>query len=604
MSFKYDFAGWATKYDIKCTDGRTIRHGAFSGCNGRLVPLVFQHNHNDISNVLGKVLLEGRPEGMYAYGSFNSSDKAESAREAVAHGDITALSIFANRLNERDGNVYHGDIKEVSLVLAGANEGAVIEYPIIEHSDGSWETDWGASEAVIQMSSISEWLDNAGELTDDEVNVIMHADNKDDDDDDNDDKESAPSKSSSKRRSVSEIIESLSEEDQETMYLALDYLADHGSEIKKGIAGSNNNKSEGDSVEHFDEGGNMKYNVFEGINEAEGTLSHADYLTLQEKTINDAKKNRGSMKEAFLAHAAEYGIESIDYLFPDAKNINGTTPEFLNYDQEWVSVVMNGIHHSPFSRIKSTYADITEDEARAKGYMKGNRKTEEVFGMLRRTTTPCTIYKKQKMDRDDIIDITDFDVVAWLKTEMRLKLNEEIARAILFSDGRSTLSQDKISEEHIRPIIKEDDLFCIKYTVAAGADADETAKNVIRAAVKSRKGYRGTGNPIMFMGEDLLSDMLLLEDRDGHDLYESQQKLETKMRVSRIVTVPDEVLPEDMYALIVNLADYTVGADKGGSINMFEDFDIDYNQEKYLMETRCSGCLTKPYSAVVLKKNA
>lgn len=600
MGFKYDFAGWASKNNIRCADGRTIRQDAFKECDGKTVPLVFMHNHKDVDNVLGHCLLENRPEGMYAYGSFNDSEMGQVAKNAVAHGDITALSIYANQLKEKNGNVFHGRIREVSLVLAGANDGAIIEYPVIEHSDGSWETDFDADEAIISMSAMDDDLDTTGgEISYDdeeeaETEELEHAD-----------KEEKKEVADKKQRDLEDIIGSLAEEDQKVVYAAFNYAVEHAGELKKATSGNNDEDDEdGGEAEHFDmEEDDMKYNVFEGGTERSSELSHADFMDLQAGTFKDAKAF-GSLKEAFLAHAAEYGIESIDYLFPDAKNINGTTPEFLNYDQEWVNVVMNGIHHTPFSRIKSTYADITEDEARAKGYMKGNRKTEEVFGMLRRTTTPCTIYKKQRMDRDDILDITDFDVVAWLKTEMRMKLNEEIARAILFSDGRSTLSQDKISEEHVRPIIKEDDLFCIKYTVATGADADATAKNVIRAAIKSRKGYRGTGNPIMFMGEDLLSDMLLLEDADGHDLYESQQKLETKMRVSRIVTVPDEVLPTDMYGLIVNLADYTVGADKGGSINMFEDFDIDYNQEKYLMETRCSGCLTKPYSAIVLRKQA
>jgi len=601
MGFKYDFAGWASKNNIKCADGRTIRQDAFKECDGKTVPLVFMHNHKDVDNVLGHCLLENRPEGMYAYGSFNDSEMGQVAKNAVAHGDITALSIYANQLKEKNGNVFHGRIREVSLVLAGANDGAIIEYPVIEHSDGSWETDFDADEAVISMSAMDDDLDiTGGEISygdeeEAETEELEHAD-----------KEEKKEVADKKQRDLEDIIGSLSEEDQKVVYAAFNYAVEHAGELKQAASGNDDNEDDedGGEAEHFDmEEDDMKYNVFEGGTERNSELSHADFMDLQAGTFQDAKAF-GSLKEAFLAHAAEYGIESIDYLFPDAKNINGTTPEFLNYDQEWVNVVMNGIHHTPFSRIKSTYADITEDEARAKGYMKGNRKTEEVFGMLRRTTTPCTIYKKQKMDRDDILDITDFDVVAWLKTEMRMKLNEEIARAILFSDGRSTLSQDKISEEHIRPIIKEDDLFCIKYNVAAGSDADATAKNVIRAAIKARKGYRGTGNPIMFMGEDLLSDMLLLEDKDGHDLYESQQKLETKMRVSRIVTVPDEVLPTDMYGLIVNLADYTVGADKGGSINMFEDFDIDYNQEKYLMETRCSGCLTRPYSAIVLRKQA
>lgn len=600
MAFKYDFAGWATKYNIKCTDGRTIRHGAFSKCAGKRVPLVYQHNHNDITNVLGSVLLEGRPEGMYAYGAFNNTENAEAAREIVAHGDITALSIFANHLSEKSGNVYHGDIKEVSLVLAGANEGATIEFPIIEHSDGSYSYDFDADEAVISMSSIDGWLDDSGELTDEEEASIMHADKEEDDEEEEkEEKETPKQKGDSgqkKQRGLTEIIESLPEEDQATMYLALDYIAEHGSEIKSKM-------SEGDGeAAHFDEGGNMKYNVFEGMQGGQvGTLSHADFEDLQNTVLTEAKRN-GKFKEAFIAHAAEYGIESIDYLFPDATPINGTEPEFINYDQEWVKVVMQGVKRSPIARVKMQYADITEDEARAKGYMKGNRKKDEVFGLLRRSVGPCTVYKRNKLDRDDILDIKSFDVVNWLKREMRMKLDEEIARAILFSDGRDPLSEDKIKEDCIHPIVKEDDLFCIKYTVPTGADVDATAKNVIRACNKARKSYRGSGNPIMFMSEDMLIDMLLLEDADGHDLYEDQSKLEKKMRVSRIVTIPEEIMPTDIYGLIVNLNDYTVGTDRGGEISTFEDFDIDFNQQKYLMEGRCSGTLTKPFSAIVLKK--
>jgi len=602
MAFKYDFAGWATKYNIKCTDGRTIRHGAFSNCAGKKVPLVYQHNHNDITNVLGSVLLEGRPEGMYAYGAFNNTENAEAAREIVAHGDITALSIFANHLSEKSGNVYHGDIKEVSLVLAGANEGATIEFPIIQHSDGSYSYDFDADEAVISMSSIDGWLDDSGELTDEEEAAIMHADKEESDEEEEKEEKETPKQKGDggqkKQRGLTEIIESLPEEDQATMYLALDYIAEHGSEIKSKM-------SEGDGeAAHFDEGGNMKYNVFEGMQGGQvGTLSHADFEDLQNTVLTEAKRN-GKFKEAFIAHAAEYGIESIDYLFPDATPINGTEPEFINYDQEWVKVVMQGVKRSPIARVKMQYADITEDEARAKGYMKGNRKKDEVFGLLRRSVGPCTVYKRNKLDRDDILDIKSFDVVNWLKREMRMKLDEEIARAILFSDGRDPLSEDKIKEDCIHPIVKEDDLFCIKYTVPTGADVDATAKNVIRACNKARKSYRGSGNPIMFMSEDMLIDMLLLEDADGHDLYEDQSKLEKKMRVSRIVTIPEEIMPTDIYGLIVNLNDYTVGTDRGGEISTFEDFDIDFNQQKYLMEGRCSGTLTKPFSAIVLKKTS
>lgn len=603
MEFKYDFAGWASKNNIKCADGRTIRPNAFKDCDGKVVPLVFMHNHKDVDNVLGHALLENRPEGIYAYGSFNNSALAQTAKEAVEHGDLTALSIYANQLKEKNGNVFHGRIREVSLVLAGANDGALIEYPIIEHSDGTWEYDMDADGIVVSMASgEGAHLDAGGEIevaNTEEVadEELSHADEE-------------PKEEEKKpvaKRSLEDVIGSLPEEDQKMIYAAFDYAVKHASELSKVAdkARADAGVEDDDEAQHnyYEGEDDMKYNVFESGVSGNDELSHSDLMDLQSGTFGDAK-SYGSLKDSFMAHAAEYGIENLDYLFPEAKQVNGSTPEFLDRKQEWVKYVMAHVHHTPFSRIKTVYADITEDEARARGYLKGNRKKEEVFGLLRRTTTPCTVYKKQKMDRDDIVDITDFDVVAWLKAEMRGKLDEELARAYLFSDGRSTLSEDKISEEHIRPIVKEDSLFRIEKIVPNGATDDATIKNVIRAAIKSRKDYRGSGNPVAFMTEDLLSDMLLLTDEMGRDLYESQQKLETKLRVSGIITVPDEIMPADLYMLIINLADYNVGADKGGSINMFEDFDIDYNQEKYLIETRCSGALVKPYSAITLKKQA
>lgn len=588
---KYDFAGWASRNNIRCTDGRTIQQDAFKDMDGKRVPLVYMHNHKDVDAVIGHCVLSNRPEGLWAEGYLNNTDMGQAAKEQIEHGDITALSIYANQLKESNGRVYHGRVREVSLVLAGANDGATIEYPIIEHSDGSWESDFEADEATIYMDSNTEHL-----YFDD--SELEHAD----------DEKKEEKKVAGKPKDLEAILNGLPEDERNTVYAAFAYAVENAADLKKQTGGKDegdDDDEDGGEAEHFDmEGDNdMKFNVFEGIAEDGSELSHADFMDLQDGVFKDAR-NYNRLSEAFLAHAAEYGIESIDYLFPDAKNINGTTPEFLDRNQEWVKVVMAGVHHTPFSRIKTTYADITEDEARAKGYMKGNRKTEEVFGLLRRTTTPTTVYKKQKMDRDDIVDITDFDVVAWLKSEMRGKLDEELARAYIFGDGRSPLSQDKISEEHIRPIIKEDDLFCIKWDVTPGADDDATAKAIIRGAIKSRKGYRGSGSPIAFMTEDLLSDMLLLEDGIGHPLYENEQKLATKLRVSKIVTVPEEYVPNDFYMLIINLNDYNVGADKGGSINMFEDFDIDYNQEKYLIETRCSGALIKPYSAIYLRKQA
>ena len=604
MGYKYDFAGWASKNNIKCADGRTIRPNAFKDCDGKVVPLVFMHNHKDVENVLGHALLENKPEGMYAYGSFNNSPLAQIAKEAVEHGDLTALSIYANQLKEKNGNVFHGRIREVSLVLAGANDGALIEYPIIEHSDGTWEYDLNADGIVVSMASgEGTHLDAGGEIE------VANVEEVDDELSHADEEPKEEEKKPVAKRSLEAIIKSLPEEDQKVVYAAFDYAVKNAGELGKvadkarAEAGGEEAEEDGEAKHYYEGEDDMKYNVFESGVSGNDELSHSDLMDLQRGTFGDAK-SYGSLKDSFMAHAAEYGIENLDYLFPEAKQVNGSTPEFLDIKQEWVKYVMAHVHHTPFSRIKTVYADITEDEARARGYLKGNRKKEEVFGLLRRITTPCTVYKKQKMDRDDIVDITDFDVVAWLKSEMRGKLDEELARAYLFSDGRSTLSEDKISEEHIRPIVKEDPLFRIEKIVPNGATDDATIKNVIRAAIKSRKDYRGSGNPVAFMTEDLLSDMLLLTDETGRDLYESQQKLETKLRVSGIITVPDEIMPADLYMLIINLADYNVGADKGGSINMFEDFDIDYNQEKYLIETRCSGALVKPYSAITLKKQA
>ena len=592
---KYDFAGWASRNNIRCTDGRTIQQDAFKDMDGKRVPLVYMHNHKDVDAVIGHCILSNRPQGLWAEGYLNNTDMGQNAKELIEHGDVTALSIYANQLKESNGRVYHGRVREVSLVLAGANDGATIEYPIIEHSDGSWESDFEADEATIYMDSMSEHL-----YFDD--SELEHAD---------DEKKEEKKEVAGKPKDLEAILNGLPEDERNTVYAAFAYAVENAADLKKQTGekdkgDDDEDDEDGGEAEHFDmEGDNdMKFNVFEGIAEDGSELSHADYMDLQQGVFDDVRGRGGRLSDAFLAHAAEYGIESIDYLFPDAKNINGTTPEFLDRNQEWVKVVMAGVHHTPFSRIKTTYADITEDEARAKGYMKGNRKTEEVFGLLRRVTTPTTVYKKQKMDRDDIIDITDFDVVAWIKGEMRGKLDEELARAYIFGDGRSPLSQDKIKEDNIRPILKEDDLFCIKWDVAQGVDADATAKAIIRGAIKSRKGYRGSGSPIAFMTEDLLSDMLLLEDGIGHPLYADEQKLATKLRVSRIVTIPEEYAPADFYMLIVNLNDYNVGADKGGSVNMFEDFDIDYNQEKYLIETRCSGALIKPYSAIYIRKQA
>lgn len=594
----YDFSGWATRNDLKCSDGRTIKEGAFKHCDGIVVPLVWNHQHNDAMNVLGHALLENRKEGVYTYGKFNDTEQGNNAKELVLHGDVTSLSIYANQLQQNGGDVLHGNIREVSLVLAGANPGAYID-SVITHSDGSDET------AIIYTGS---------ELS------LYHAD-----DQKKEDKEMAdqPTKEAEKNekdsteektKTVQDVIDSMTEEQKDVLYGLIDQAL---KEMPEEEEESEEEKKEGDEKD-------MKHNAFEQSREEQNTLMHSD---MEAAVIADAKRY-GSMKESFLAHAAEdvydsthfgklgyqkdtstgevtpsYGIGNVDYLFPDAKAVT-PTPEFIKRNTEWVTKVIQGTHHTPFSRIKSIFADITEDEARAKGYIKGGLKKDEVFGLLKRTTTPTTIYKKQKMDRDDVIDITDFDVIAWIKAEMRAMLEEEMARAILIGDGRLNSSDDKINEQNVRPIVSDHDLFSVKCKFAVEEGADK-AKTFIREVIKSRKKYKGSGNPTLFTTEDMLTDMLLIEDGIGRPLYDTEEKLRTALRVKEIVTVEamegltnDDDLPIE--GIIVNLNDYNIGADKGGETALFEDFDIDYNQMKYLLETRISGALTKPFSALVL----
>ena len=577
---EYDFSGWATRNNIRCSDGRTIRKDAFKDNDGQKVPLVWNHSHNDPSNVLGHALLENRDEGVYAYCTFNDTENGQNAKTLVQHGDIDKLSIYANRLKQNGGDVIHGSIREVSLVYANANPGAYI-VDVMAHGDD---------------------VEEGGIIYTDEKFSLYHAE-------DDKKEETKENKTNESDKTVGELFNSamkkLSDDEQKSVYAVI------------GAALEEKDDSEDSEAEHSDtngeytdgdlEGGNeeMKHNVFDKEDAKEkDTLSHADQMTI----ISDAKRY-GSMKESFLAHADEYGIQGIDWLFPEARTTTNV-PEFIKRDTGWVSKIMGAVHKSPFSRIKSVFADITEDEARAKGYMKGKLKKDEVFSLLKRTTTPTTIYKKQKMDRDDVIDITDFNVIAWLKSEMRLMLDEELARAMLLGDGRPASSDDKINELNIRPIVSDEELYTIQKTVDVvnNADADTKAKAFIRAAIKARKDYKGSGNPTLFTTEDLLTDMLLLTDEMGRDLYESEEKLRTKLRVKEIVTV--EVMEgatgkngKPLMGIIVNPADYNVGADNGGAINMFDDFDIDYNQQKYLIETRCSGALTKPYSAIALTLN-
>ena len=567
METSFDFCGWATRNDLKCSDGRVIRKDAFKHNDGQKVPLVWNHQHNSQDEVLGHAILENREEGVYAYCSFNDSDSGKTAKILVQHGDIDALSIYANQLQQQGPNVMHGNIREVSLVLAGANPGAFIE-SVLKHDEESDE------ECIIYTG---ENIDLAHADAEPEKKEDEKVDNKED-------------------KTIGEVFETLTEEQKTAVYAMLGQALKHGDE--KEDPETNNNDEEDNT---------MKHNLFDDeTKKDENVLSHDAMETI----IADGKRY-GSLKESFLAHAQEYGIENIDYLFPEAKSLN-TPPDFIKREMGWVQKVMSGTHHTPFSRIKSMFADITEDDARAKGYIKGKLKKEEVFSLLKRTTTPTTIYKKQKLDRDDVIDITDFDVVAWLKSEMRMMLDEEIARAILVGDGRLASSDDKINESNIRPIWKDEDLYNIKSTIEvdAAATADQKAKAFIRACIKSRKNYKGSGDPTLYTTEDVVTDCLLLEDMNGRVIYDTMEKLRTALRVKEIVTVPvmegltrsnDEGETLNLMGIIVNLTDYNVGADKGGAINMFDDFDIDYNQQKYLIETRCSGALIKPFSAISLE---
>ena len=551
---KYDFSGWATKNNLLCSDGRTILKDAFKHNDGQTVPLVWNHQHNEPNNVLGHALLENRDEGVYAYCTFNDTESGQEAKKLVQHKDVCALSIYANQLKQQGMNVIHGAIREVSLVLAGANPGAFID-SVIAHGEESNE------EAII--------------FTGEDI-VIEHADNECKTEESKvDNKEKKPNG----EKTVGEVFEAFTDEQKDVVYAMV------GQALKDAGVSDKENKEEND----------MKHNVFDNDQKNENVLSHDAMNTI----IADGKRF-GSLKESFIQHAAEYGIENIDWLFPEAKNLNNP-PAFIDRQPNgWVRIVMSGVHHTPFSRVKSMFADITADEARARGYVKGNLKMEEVIKLLKRTTDPTTVYKKQKLDRDDVIDITDFDVVSWLKAEMRTMLDEELARAYVFGDGRSAVSADKIDDTKIRPIISDVDLFTIKKTVTP-AENETLGHAIIRTVVKAQDEYRGSGNLTFFTKAGVVSDMLLLEDAQGHRLYKDINELALACGVNRIVKVPDSIVPTGYHGVIVDLNDYNVGADKGGSINMFDDFDIDYNQQKYLIETRCSGALTKPYSAMALK---
>lgn len=639
MESKFDFGGWATRANLLCSDGRIIRENAFEECDGKKVPLVWNHQHNDPDAVLGHALLENRGDGVYAYCTFNNTDAGQNAKILVQHGDIDQLSIYANKLKQRGRDVIHGVIREVSLVLAGANSGAVID-SVVMHSDDSFEEGYIYSGEPLDLEDAllhadgknnenSEDTKEKGEpemakettkpanaeatngeetvadvfntLTEKQKTVVYAligqaleeaGANADDEEEDMEDVKHADEE----EETVADVFNTLTDKQKTVVYALIGQaLEEAGVDMEDG--------EEDDMEDDETEGGKstMKHNVFDNEYNNEEVLTHSEMVEI----FDDAKRN-GSLADTVLQH----GIEHIDYLFPDAKSMDAT-PGFVKRDDTWVTDVMGSVHKSPFSRIKSVFADITEADARAKGYIKGNKKADEVFSLLKRTTTPTTIYKKQKLDRDDVVDITDFDVVAWLKSEMRMMLDEEIARAILVGDGRNSSSNDKINEQNVRPIWTDDDVYTIKaaVNVSDSTTDDEKAKAFIKACIKSRKEYKGSGNPVMYISEDMLTNCLLLEDGMGRVIYDSVEKLATALRVRKIVAVPvmenlTRVVGANTHTLAgiyVNLADYNVGADKGGAVNMFDDFDIDYNQQKYLIETRCSGALIKPYAAVAIE---
>lgn len=619
MGKKFDFSGWATRANMLCSDGRIIRKDAFKECDGVTVPLVWNHQHNSPDEVLGHALLENRDEGVYAYCTFNNTDSGQTAKLLVQSGDVDKLSIYANKLKQQGCDVIHGVIRELSLVLAGANPGAYIE-SVMMHDEDSYEEGYIGSGDYIEnveplfhldndmegdnevvdtknatKESVTEVLDTLSDKQKEALRsilnggTVMHSEEKPEN------KEAAkkdePSKEtkSEDEETVADIFNTLTEKQKTVVYAMIGQALEDA-----GVTDEDDDENEGGN-------NNMKHNVFDQETANTEVLSHSEMAEI----MDDARRG-GSLKEAVLQH----GIENIDYLFPDATAVD-KTPGFIKRDDTWVADVMNAVHKTPFSRIKSIFADITEADARAKGYVKNNLKFEEVITLLKRITNPTTIYKKQKLDRDDVVDITDFDVVAWLKTEMRMMLDEEIARAVLVGDGRSASSNDKINEQNIRPIWTDDDVYTVKagITVTGSESEDEKAKSFIRAVIKSRKNYKGSGNPVMFMSEDMLTNCLLVEDTNGRVIYDSIDKLATALRVRKIVPVPVmENLTRQVSSkthtlagIYVNLADYNIGADKGGAVNMFDDFDIDYNTQKYLIETRCSGALIKPFSAVAIE---
>ena len=627
MAKSYDCSGWATKANMLCSDGRTIRKNAFEECDGKTVPVVWNHEHNDPNAVLGHAVLENRDNGVYAYISFNNTEAGQNAKTLVQHKDIDRLSIWANKLKQMGGDVIHGVIREVSLVLAGANPGAVID-SVIAHGDGTDE------EAIIRCGEyivLDDELTHSDEgkkgetevaetnekkendktikdiidtLTEEQKNTVLalvgmavedHKGTNSDKKEESAEVKHADSEGESEE-TVVDVLNTLNDKQKKVVYALIGMVAEEG---------LSDEEDDNDGVEHSEEGETdfMKRNVFdkETNTQDQEILTHSEF----QEIIGEARR-RGSLKDAFLEH----GITDIDTLFPDAQTID-KTPGFIQRDNGWVAGVMAAVHKTPFSRVKSIFADITEDEARAKGYIKGKQKKDEVFKMLKRVTTPVTVYKKQSLDRDDMLDITDFDMIPWLKGEMRMMLDEELARAFLFGDGRSTSAEDKINEQNIRPVWTDDDVYTVKSEIAItkATTAEEKAQAFIKACIKSRKEYKGSGNPNMYMSEDMLTDCLLLEDKNGRVIYDTVEKLATRLRVNKIIPVPvmeglSRVKGTNTHflaGLYVNLTDYNVGTDKGGDVTMFDDFDIDFNKQKYLIETRCSGAMCKPYGAVAIE---
>lgn len=644
MDKKFDCSGWATRANMLCSDGRTIRKNAFEDCDGKIVPVVWNHEHNDPNAILGHALLENRDDGVYAFITFNETDAGQNAKLLVQHKDVDRLSIYANKLKQMGGDVIHGIIREVSLVVAGANPGAVID-TVMAHGEDSEEEGIIYSGEFIEnveplfhsdkeekgASKMSEETkkqeaDNSGKtladvynaMTDEQKKAVQAmigmaiADTKKDNGKKEEpgkevkhsgDSSDEPAKSEKKEKTVADVLNTLTDEQKKVVFAMIGQaLEDTGVEDDEND--ENAKHSAFDDDEEYEGGNNaMKRNVFdqETNTENQEVLSHSEMIEIFE----EAKRN-GSLADTVLQH----GITNIDYLFPDAKTIDDV-PGFIKREDDWVAGVMAGVHKTPMSRVKSIFANITADEARARGYIKGKQKVDEVFSLLKRTTSPTTVYKKQKLDRDDVIDITDFDVVAWVKTEMRMMLDEEIARAILVGDGRNNSDESKINEQNIRPIWTDDDVYTVKseISISKSTTAEEKAKAFIKACIKSRKNYKGSGKPAMYMPEDMLTDCLLLEDTNGRMIYDTVDKLATVLRVSKIVTVPvmeglKRVKGANTHFLggiYVNLNDYNLGADKGGAVNMFDDFDIDYNAQKYLIETRCSGAMIKPYGAVAIE---